>query len=229
MLVADVMTTDLITVGPEASVKDAANLMLESGVSGLPVVSDGKMVGIITEADFVERAASRDQASRDRLLEVLFNRGAGSIGSAKLVCDVMTTSLVTAVPGMRLARAARLMVDTGVKRLPVVDDGRLVGIVSRHDVMRVFARSDEEISKDFAALLDQRLLPITPGDVTAEVLSGIVTLRGTVDARADAQLLAGVVAGIDGVLRVDNELSWQVDDRVSEQRFPGYPQEGGDR
>jgi CBS domain-containing protein len=226
MLVAEVMTTELVTVGPEATVKDAAHLMLESGVSGLPVVSEGKLVGIITEADFVEREASRDQAGRGRLLDILFSRASGSVGTAKVVSEVMTTELVTADPAMRVARAARLMVDTGVKRLPVVADGRLVGIVSRHDVMRVFARRDEEIIADFDALLDQHLLPVVPGTVAVEVVSGIVTLRGNVETRADAQLLAAVVAGFDGVLRVDNELTWEVDERVPEQRFPGYPQEG---
>lgn len=228
MLVAEVMTTELITVAPEALVTDAANLMLRSGVSGLPVVSNGKLVGMITEADFVEREAARDQESHDRLLDVLFARASHPVDGAKLVGDVMSTSLVTATPDMRLARAARLMVDAGVKRLPVVEDGRLVGIVSRHDVIRVFVRSDEEIAADFDALLEQRLLPVTPGEVAAAVSAGIVTLRGTVEARADAQLLAAVVAGFDGVLRVDNELRWLVDDRVPEQRFPGYPQEGGD-
>ncbi len=228
MKVADVMSTDLVTVTPQTSLKDAATRMLQTGVSGLPVVDgEGRLVGIVTEADFVDQEASHDWAARFRLLDPLFGRGPEALRDAHVVADVMTEALVTVEPTTRVARAARLMVERGVKRLPVVDDGgRLVGIVSRADVMRAIARADEDIAGDIAELLERRLLPIDPEDVGVTVAAGIVTLRGEVEARVDALVLADVVSRMDGVVRVDSELDWEVDTRIPEQRFPGYSQEG---
>ncbi len=230
MKVADVMSTDLITVNPSTSLKEAATRMLQSGVSGLPVVDDGgRLVGIVTEADFVDQEATHDWAERYRLLDPLFGRGQSALRDAEVVGDVMTETLVTVEPAARVARAARLMVERDVKRLPVLDaGGTLVGIISRADIMRVFARSDDDIAADIRELLERRLLPIDPDDVAVTVGGGVVTLRGEVEARVDAVILADVVSRMSGVVRVDNELDWEVDTRIPEQRFPGYPQEGKD-
>ncbi len=227
LTVADIMTRELVTVTPDTSLRDAAMAMLRHGVSGLPVVDrQGALVGIVSEADFVAQEAVHDIANRPRLLDPLFGRGDAALTSAETVGDVMTTEVVTVLPGTRVAEAARRMA-AGVKRLPVVEaGGELVGIVSRADILAVFARADRAIAAEIEELLARRLLPVEPEQVEVEVVDGVATLRGTVDARVDALILADIVNRLHGVVRVDNQLKWDVDDRIDEQRFPGYPQEG---
>ncbi len=228
LTVADIMTREVVTVTPETTLREAAITMLQHGVSGLPVVDgEGSLVGIVSEADFVDQEATHDWASRYRLLDPLYGRGERALAAAERVGDVMTRSLLTVRPDARVAEAARRMA-SGVKRLPVVADGALVGIVSRADVLRVFAREDGDIAAEVRELLERRLLPVEPGEVQVAVVDGVVTLRGAVDARVDAAILADLVGRFDGVVRVDNQLEWEVDDRIPEQRFPGYPQEGSE-
>lgn len=229
MKVSDVMSTDIVTVTPDTPLKDAATTMLEAGVSGLPVVDDGFLVGIITEADFVDREAANDPPMRYRLLGVLFGRRTGRTNSGRTVGDVMSTDLVTVEGNMSVARAARFMVDHGVKRLPVVDEsGRLAGVISRADVMTVFVRPDDAIAGEVSDLLSKGVLPIAPGDVNVTVDAGIITLAGSVNARVDAQVLEDIASHMDGVLGVVNQLEWEVDNRIPEERFAGYPREGKD-
>jgi CBS domain-containing protein len=222
------MSTDVITVSPQTTLKDAAAEMLDTGVSGLPVTDQGRLVGIITEADFVERQAAADPPpARYRPLSVIFGRRRGRLDTATTVGQVMSTDLVTVAPEMRVSRAARFMVEGGVKRLPVVDGaGILVGVISRADVMRVFARSDAEIAHEIDELMNRRLLPVSPGDVGVEVADGVVGLRGRVDARVDAEVLVDIVSRMDGVLSVTDDLQWDVDSRVPPERYAGFAQEG---
>lgn len=227
LTVADIMTREVVTVTPGASLRDAAMAMLRHGVSGLPVVdADGALVGIVSEADFVAQEAVHDLAVRPRLLGPLFGREGAALASAETVGDVMTADVVTVVPDARISAAARRMA-AGVKRLPVVDAaGTLVGIVSRADIMAVFARADEAIAAEIGDLLARGLLPIDLERVQVDVADGVVTLRGTVDARVDAAIFADIVGRFHGVVRVDDRLEWDVDDRIPEQRYPGYPQAG---
>ena len=226
MKVSDVMSTDIITVSPSTSLREAATTMLDAGVSGLPVTEDGKLVGIITEADFVQREAG-EEPPRYRTLGVLFGRREGHTNSGTTVGEVMSTDLVTVGADVRVRQAARFMVDRGVKRLPVVtEDGMLAGVISRADVMRVFVRSDADITGEITELMGAGLLPVAPGDVRVEVVEGVVTLEGKVDARLDADVLVDIIARMDGVLDVTSELAWDVDNRMGGDRFASYPQEG---
>lgn len=227
MKVSEVMSSDLITVRPDTRLKEAARLMIDASVSGLPVVDDdGRLVGIVTEADFVDQEAQHSWGQRRSLLDPLFGRGDRALADADFVGDVMTGKVATIGVDDSLSAAARDMVKRKVKRLPVVDaDGRLVGIVSRSDVLKAFVREDYEIEAEVRALLEGRVLPIDPGLVAIIVEDGVVTLSGEVDARADARVLVDYVDHVDGVVRVDNRLSWHVDDRRAEGRWVAYPQE----
>lgn len=231
MKVSEVMTTDLVTVTPETALRDAAQLMLERGVSGLPVVdADGLLVGIVTEADFVDEEAAHAWAYRRSLLDPLFGRGTSALTSAQVVADVMSRNVATVRPDLSLAAAARLMATRRVKRLPVMDDdGHLVGIVSRADVMKAFVREDHEIAADVNRLLDGRTLPIDPATVNVTVDDGAVTLAGEVDSRIDARVLIDFVEHLDGVITVHNRLSWLVDDRRAAGGWAAFAQEGTDR
>ena len=221
------MTPVPVTVQEDTSLKDAARKMSELGVSGLPVVgAGGELVGILTEADFLAKEAEKDEPRRRGLLDLLFDGSERNLAQADRVSDIMTTKITVIRADRSLAAAAHAMVSGNIKRLPVVDEaGALVGIVSRADVVKGFARSDEDVATDVLDLLAKRVLPIEPDAVKVSVDDGVVTLTGEIDAQVDARVLEHVVSRFDGVVRVDNQLTWQVDED-GRPGFAGYAREG---
>ncbi|MEA3502059.1 MAG: CBS domain-containing protein [Actinomycetota bacterium] len=211
MRVVDVMTTEVETAHPEWSLKQAARAMIECGVSGLPVVADdGTVVGIITEADFIEAEADRAMGRR-RLFDTVFGEKKTRVPST--VGAVMTKSPFVVDRNTTVSEAARLMTDRNVKRIPVVDpDGRLEGIVSRGDVLVAFARDDDVIADAVERGVIRRILMLDSPDVSVRVADGVVTLTGEVPTRTDARLLEELVRHIEGVVRCDSDLSWSFDD-----------------
>jgi CBS domain-containing protein len=212
MKLRELMTRDVITIGPEAPLKEAARRMIEAGVSGLPVTqADGSLVGIVTEADFVATEADRRRKRPAGLLRFLFKE-AEIPSQERLVGDVMSTDLITLGPEADHAEAARLMQTEAVKRVPVVDEaGRIVGLVSRSDILRVFARSDAEILEEIERYVIERVLWIDPKRVDVQCIDGNVTLRGRLETRSDAELLAELTSRVDGVMSVANHLEFEVD------------------
>ena len=213
MRVLDFMTTDVITVSPEDGLKAAARMMVQKGISGLPVVgADGKLVGIITEADFVKQEAGRSQQRYRRLLDALFGeREARPMGET--VADAMTRHPVVVDKEAPISEAAREMADRGIKRLPVVDaEGRLLGIISRADIMRAFARPDGVIEDQVREDIIHRVLMIDRDAVGVALHDGHVSLTGSVPTRSDARLLEELVRRVEGVVGVEADLSWNVDD-----------------
>ena len=200
MRVLDLMTTEVVTVTPGMSLKEAARTMTDLGVSGLPVLDDqGRIVGIITEADFLAREAGRAEPRRRRLLDALFNEP--QVAEAENVEQAMTLDPVVIYPEASLTEAARVMVNHGVKRLPVVDaEGKLRGVISRADVVAAFTRPDDVID-------------IHQGPVDVKVADGIVTLRGTVPTKSDARLLEELTRRLDGVVRLDAGVEFEIDDQ----------------
>ena len=158
MRVKDVMATEVVTVGPREGIKHAARKMVESGVSGLPVVDEGRLVGMNTESDFLEQEADKRDQRNHRLLDaVLGNRRHRSLGDT--VSEAMTPKPVTISPEARLAQAAHTMKHRKIKSLPVVDEGdRLTGIVSRADILQAFVRSDEDIEHQIRDDIARRIL-----------------------------------------------------------------------
>ena len=211
MKVVDVMTTDVLFAESEWSLKQAARVMIDAGVSGLPVVGDdGKVVGIITEADFIETEADRT-IGRQRLFDTVFGekrtRAPSTVGAA------MSPSPVVVERNTTIAEAARLMTDHKVKRLPVVDpEGRLEGIVSRGDILVAFARDDDVIADAVEQSVIRRILMLESRDVSVHVSDGVVLLSGQVPNRSDAKLLEELVGRIEGVIRCDSDLVWSFDD-----------------
>ncbi len=212
MKLRDLMTRDVITIGPEAPLKEAARRMLEASVSGLPVTdADGMLVGMITEADFVATEADRRQKRPAGLLRFLYS-DAELPSRERLVGDVMTKDLIVLGPEADHAEAARLMQTEGVKRIPVVDEtDRVVGIVSRSDVLRVFARPDTEILEEIENDVVERILWIDPRLVEIKSTNGNVVMRGRLETRSDAELLAELTGRVDGVISVENHLEFDID------------------
>ena len=199
--VADVMTREVVTVGPEAPFKVCADLMRIHDVSALPVMGANRLLGIVSEADLMRTVAD------------------GGRRLALVARDVMSVDVVTVGPSATVAAAARLMFDRNVKRLPVLDSTRrLVGIVSRSDVLRVFLRSDESIRKDVAHILDEMPL-LGRGRVEIEVREGVVRVRGEVPNSNLATLLVRLIAGVPGVVGVENRIHEPIPDgALSEPR-----------
>lgn len=208
MHVQDVMTIDVITVTPEHSLKEAARLMVDNGISGIPVLEGGcVVVGIITEADFLVR----DPGPRPRLLSVFFDEGVSAPSEA--VGDVMTRRPVVVFADTTLAEAGRTMANKNVKRLPVVDgDGHLVGIISRSDIVRAFARPDDVIEDEIRQDVLNRILMFEPDLIEVTVDEGVVTLEGALPEKADVRLLQELTRRLDGVVRVHSRLTWDIDE-----------------
>jgi CBS-domain-containing membrane protein len=200
MRVVDLMTTDVITVGVGTPINEAARLMFRHRVSGLPVVDEaGRVVGIITEADFLRLEVARDTAD--------------TVPPVENVGQVANRGVVTIDSDASLAEAARIMVVHDVKRLPVVDgEGRMVGIISRLDVVAAFTRPDEIIEDEIREDLLRRVLFVDPDDIDVSVAVGIVTFSGQIGTRNEARLLEELARRLDGVVRVENDLGWRVDD-----------------
>jgi CBS domain-containing protein len=191
MLVREVMTEPAVTVSPETSVKQAVLLLDQHQITAMPVVDDaGRLVGVVSEADVL-----RDVVPADRRLHEILVEITGPIVQLR-VTDVMTHLPVSVAPDDDLAEAVELLVDTQVKSLPVVGAGRVVGMVSRRDVIAVLARRDELIEAEVDEELRQAGV-----ECTVEVDDGVVRLRNAdgPDALRIAQVLASRVPGVIGV------------------------------
>lgn len=218
MRVLDIMTIDVLMVSPEDSLKAAARMMVEAGVSGLPVVdNDGRLVGMITEADFLEREADR---SDRRLLDALMHKP-DTVVEAETVGEVMSTHPVVIYPEASVTEAARVMSHHHVKRLPVVnDEGMLQGIVSRGDVVTVFTRPDDVIEDEIREDLINRVLLLDADTLEVEVTEGVVVLAGQLPTRTDKRLLEEMVRRVDGVVKLESDVSFELDDTQPAEKPP---------
>lgn len=222
MKVRDVMTTDPIRVTPDTGLREAARLMVRHRVSGLPVVDErGRLVGILTEGDFIRQEATRDRPHGVSLLDALFGEGELAAVTAETVSEVMTRSVVTITPEATLGEAARVLGRRNLKSLPVVDlDGELVGIISRADVVGAFAKPDDVIEDEIREDVIRRLLFLDPQLVTVSVDDGVVSLAGELENRTEVQLLEELSRRIAGVVKVESRLTYKVDDRRLEGTNP---------
>lgn len=220
MKVRDLMTTDPITTTSGTLLKDAARLMVQTKVSGLPVVDDGRLVGIVTEGDFLRQEANRDQPYRFSLLDALFGDDP-TPPAAETVGEVMSEQVLTVSPDASLSEAARIMANRRVKRLPVLDDdGTLIGVISRADVVNAFTKPDEVIEDEIREDIIRRLLFLDPEQVKVKVAEGVVTLSGELENRTEAHLLEELTRRIAGVIRVVSNLTYQVDDHRMDKIYP---------
>jgi len=207
------MTGDVTTIGADAPLKEAAMLMVNAGISGLPVVDDQRrVIGIITEADFVSAEAARAWGrQRKRLLANVF--GEVQTPTASTVGDAMTTKPHTIDRDSSVTEAARRMTDLKVKRLPVVTpDGTLDGIVSRADVMGAFARSDEELRTEIEEDVIERVMRLEAGLVAVSIDDGVVEISGSLETRSETRLVEELIIRVEGVVSVTSHLTYAFDD-----------------
>lgn len=211
MKVRDVMSSPAITIRPDATFQEVVDALLANDISGLPVVdADGRLVGIVTEADLVSKEAYGFRRRRALALVADHLRGRDPQwvrkGAGRTARDVMTASPAVASPDDDLGVVARQMLESHHKRVPVVDGGRVVGLVSRHDLLRPFHRSDVELLAEVETLLGDVLRVPEGHDAKPTVESGVVTLDGTARWPRDAAVIGQVVAALPGVVAVDDRL-----------------------
>ncbi|SCK09181.1 CBS domain-containing protein [Streptomyces sp. WMMB 322] len=206
--VGELMTSPGLGVHRSAAADEAARLLDEHGLSALPVVDDnGCPVGVVSRKDLRERL---DGARTARGAAPYPSRGLGHPPGAVTADAVMTSPAVTARPGWTVSQAARTMDRRRVKWLPVVDEAtdRLVGFLSRGDLLRVFVRTDRAVRQEIARDVLDRTLGIGPTQVTVTVAEGRVTLQGIVERRALLPVVDRLTRGVDGVVDVRNHLAY---------------------
>lgn len=219
--VSDLMSHSVVSVGRKASFKEIAGLLAEHDITAVPVVDDdGRPLGVVSEADLLSREARQPDLS-GRLPDLLGRyvehsddqRAAGPGSDAMDAEGLMTAPVVVAHPQWSVVEAARTMQEHEVKRLPVVDEtDKLIGLISRADLLRVFLRRDRAIREEISDDILRDTLRIAPDEVTAHVVEGRVNLTGTVERDSTVPVLVRLCRSIDGVVDVSEELRRRQDD-----------------
>ena len=211
--VEELMSRDVVRARRDTPFKALVRLLEESGITAVPVVDElDRPLGVVSEADLLRKSADQaDPSGRTPIPHLEAWERAKAEGSRAE--ELMSAPAVCARPEWTVVEAARLMEAQHVKRLPVVDEtDRLLGIVSRGDLLRVFLRRDEAIREEITGDLLRRTLGLDPRDVTAEVRDGRVTLAGTVEYRSLIPVIEQLCRGVDGVVSVSGNLSYRKDD-----------------
>jgi CBS-domain-containing membrane protein len=222
MHAADVMTTKVLSAGPDTSVADAARLMVSNNISGLPVIDGaGRLVGIVTEGDFLRRAETGTERHRTRWLEFLL--GPGRLADeyvrthAQRVEEVMTRDVATVTEDASLDEIVRLMERRRIKRVPIIRDGKLVGIVSRANLLRALASVADELRPVAASDSALRRLVLAELDkqpwssqnaINVVVRDGVVQLWGVIFDERQREALRVLVENIGGIKGIKDNLIW---------------------
>jgi CBS domain-containing protein len=226
MNVADIMTQPVITAAAETKIAEAARLMLQHRISGLPVVDGGgRVVGILTEGDLLRRSELGTDRHRARWVEFIIGPGRLALdyvdAHARTVGEVMTKNVASVTAGDGLPEVVQLMEKRHVKRVPVIDNGRLVGIVSRANLLRALvhamtrtALADAAVSHSDAEIRDYVLAEIAKEpwgprfsvDVTAD--AGVVELHGSITDERERTALHVLAETAPGVKAVRDRLVW---------------------
>lgn len=214
--VRNVMTTDVATVLEGTPFKEVAKVMARRDVSAVPVVDRTRHVlGVVSEADLLVKQGTQEigwtRSPRSRWRRRRDRRRAEAITAGTL----MSKPAVTVTENTTVAGAARTLTEHRVKRAPVVDDdGRLVGIVSRKDLLTVFLRADEDIREEIVRRVFEGGIgiPVSPGTVTVDVNEGQVRLAGQLDLRSQLPLVEQMTRHIDGVVDVVVSMTYRHDD-----------------
>ena len=222
MQAKDIMTRRVISISPDASVFEAARLMLQNRISGLPVVnSAGELVGMVTEGDFLRRAETGTEKHRPRWLEFILGPGRAAVdfthSHGRKVDEVMSDDPISISEDAAVEEIVDLMERHRIKRVPVTRDARLIGIVSRANLVRAMlpaaksaqptAQSDLDIKNHIKKELDsQKWAPVSFVEVT--VNKGIVDLWGTILDERDRNALKVLAENVTGVKAVNDHMVW---------------------
>ena len=222
MKAAEVMTRGVATIRPDETVRVAARTMLRFGISGLPVVdAAGRLVGIVTEGDFLRRAETGTERRHPRLLEILL--GPGRLADeyvhshGRKVEEVMTPNVITVSADTPLQDVVRIMEQRRIKRVPVLSDGKVVGIISRANLVQALARladeapasrgDDEAIRTRILAELDKQTWAPS-STISVIVRNGVAELWGTIFDEREREAVRVAAENVPGITTVKDDLVW---------------------
>jgi CBS domain-containing protein len=199
--VQSVMTEAVVTVFPDTTFKECVDMIRVHRVGALPVVdTSGRLLGILTESDLLrkeEGSTSRNQPK----------------AAARRAAEAMTRSVITLTTESSIGEAARLMHASSIRHLPITNaEGRLVGIVSRADLLKVFLRSDESIRREIDEVMLPKTFGIPRGALEISVREGVVQIGGEVESSSLARLVVAFIARVEGVVGVDGVPGHRWDD-----------------
>jgi CBS domain-containing protein len=216
-----IMTRNVVTIAPDASIHDAAKLMIDHHVSGLPVVdAAGKLVGIVTERDFLRRQELGTEVKRPRWLEFLRGPGRQAVDfvreAGRKVHEIMTPTVYSVIPDAELVDIVEIMERHRIKRVPVVQGDQLVGIVSRHNFVAAIAdvtRNTADVGSS-DALVRRRVLAVlrsrewVPAGLDVRVKDGVVDVIGFITDENVRQAIVVAAENVAGVTEVREHLRW---------------------
>ncbi len=216
-----IMTRDVVTVAPTTSVSQTAKIMVENRISAVPVVDHGDLVGIVTEHDLLRRAEIGTEHHRTRWVELMYSNASLAEEYVKehgrKVGDVMTRDVITVEPTCPLVKVAEIFATRNIKRVPVVEDSLLVGIVSRANLVQALATGkaglakeslerDHEIKKALSEQARQQRWAFRPTDANVVVHNGEVHLWGFIGSEQERRAMIIMVENIPGVRRVEDHM-----------------------
>lgn len=222
VLVSDVMTRDVVTVPEGTTYSELLAVLAQKRLGAVPVVDDqGRVVGIVSESDLLAKMALVHEIGSPRPSRHQTGAEAQRKSRAEDASGLMTTPAVTVMAGDSVLTAARLVTKRRLRRLPVVDGrGRLLGIVSRSDLLRLFRRDDLEIRDHVIKTVLHEEFCLPPGTVVVNVAEGVVSLRGQLERAMVIPTLIAAVSGISGVVAVRDHLTATHHDAVIDSQEP---------
>jgi CBS domain-containing protein len=219
------VTTQVVTVGPATPFKEVVARLAEHRVSAAPVVDEaGRVLGIVSEADLLLKEEFPDPDQDIPLVWTKRRRLERAKATGSTARDLMTVALVAISPDATVAQAARRLHRAQIKRLPVIGEGgRLVGIISRGDLLKVFNRPDHAIQREILDHVIVGEFMMAPSRFFIHVDDGEVVLQGQLERRSLIPHLVRAIHDVEGVVRVENRLAYDIDDVKPLLRAMAYP------
>ncbi|HEV8557657.1 MAG TPA: CBS domain-containing protein [Actinophytocola sp.] len=221
--VSSVMTTNVISIGPETPFKEIVATLTGNGISAVPVIGpNSTLIGVVSEADVLPKQEFHGGA--DPVPHGVPRRRTRWFRSlAFCAAELMTTPVFTIGPGEPVTLAARRMAEKKVRRLFVVDDDELVGVVSRRDVLGMFLRADDEILADIRERVLRREFGLDPAAaVHVDVRDGVATVDGELARRSELDLITRLIQAVPGVVGVRSTLRYRTDDLEPTGMWTGF-------
>ena len=215
--VSDVMTSRVHVARPTTPFKLLVQLIEDNRISAVPILDEhGVPVGIVSEADLLLKERRQELESEQSLLHPRRRREQRAKAEGVVASEIMTAPPITVRCDATLPQAARVMQDSNVRRLVVVDErGKIAGIVSRSDLLQVFMRTEDELRDEVRSSVIPSVLVPVPERLEVSVRWNVVTLSGEVDRKSDAEILTRMTRELDGVVDVVDELTYRWDDSVA--------------
>ena len=211
LLVKDVMTPQAVTVEPTRTIKEIAQVLLDHDIGAVPVVDTGEvLVGVVSEADVIcRKCPSARRHTLGGLVDRLLGHDHDWADKAEGLTaeEIMTKEVISCAPTEPVSVAARRLLSEDVRMIPVLEDRRVVGVLTRHDVLRIFDRPDHEVKASIAKLLASPMWAADGHNVSAEVHDGVVRLSGSVRYPSDREYVDSMVAEVAGVIEVKSDLT----------------------